>query len=102
MTCGEGGEAVATAVVASAAAAAIDHVRDWGFGSSKNDWVSMAIPSDGSYGIKEGIIYSFPVICTEGNYEIVQALEMSEFSKGCLKESEIELLAERDAVEHLL
>ena len=87
---------------ASAASAAIDHVRDWVFGSAKNDWVSMAIPSDGSYGIKEGIIYSFPVICTEGNYEIVQALEMSEFSKGCLKESEIELLAERDAVEHLL
>ena len=87
---------------ASAASAAIDHVRDWTFGSADNDWISMAIPSDGSYGISEGIIYSFPVICTEGNYEIVQELEMNELSESCVKVSEAELLAERKAVEHLL
>ena len=87
---------------ASAASAAIDHVRDWTFGSADNDWVSMAIPSDGSYGISEGIIYSFPVVCSDGNYEIVQELEMNELSESCLKVSEAELLAERKAVEHLL
>jgi len=87
---------------ASAASAAIDHVRDWTFGSADNDWISMAIPSDGSYGISEGIIYSFPVICTEGNYEIVQELEINELSESYLKASEVELLAERKAVEHLL
>ena len=87
---------------ASAASAAIDHVRDWTFGSVDNDWISMAIPSDGSYGISEGIIYSFPVVCAERNYEIVQGLEMNELSESCLKASEAELLAERKAVEHLL
>ena len=87
---------------ASAASAAIDHVRDWTFGSADNDWVSMAIPSDGSYGISEGIIYSFPVTCTDGNYEIVRTLEMNEFSESCLKETEAELLLERKAIEHLL
>ena len=87
---------------ASAASAAIDHVRDWTFGSVDNDWISMAIPSDGSYGISEGIIYSFPVVCAERNYEIVQGLEMNELSESCLKASESELLAERKAVEHLL
>ena len=87
---------------ASAASAAIDNVRDWTFGSADNDWISMAIPSDGSYGVSEGIIYSFPVICTEENYEIVQELEMNEVSESFLKASEAELLAERKAVEHLL
>jgi len=87
---------------ASAASAAIDHIRDWTFGSADNDWVSMAIPSDGSYGISEGIIYSFPVTCSDGNYKIVQALEMNAFSKHCLKESEVELLTERKAIKHLL
>ena len=87
---------------ASAASAAIDHIRDWTFGSSNNDWVSMAIPSDGSYGINKGIIYSFPVICTKGSYEIVQELEINGFSEICLKASEAELLEERKAVEHLL
>ena len=62
----------------------------------------MAILSDGSYGISEGIIYSFPVTCTDGNYEIVRTLEMNEFSESCLKKSEAELLLERKAVEHLL
>mgnify|MGYP001398400009 CR=1 FL=1 len=87
---------------ASAASAAIDHVRDWAFGTVNKDWVSMAILSDGSYGISEGIIYSFPVICTDGNYEIVHGLEMNEFSEDCLRASEVELLEERKAVEHLL
>ena len=87
---------------ASAASAAIDHVRDWTFGSAENDWVSMAIPSDGSYGISEGIIYSFPTTCSDGNYKIVQSLEMNEFSTRSLKESELELIAERKAVEDLL
>ncbi|MCS5609208.1 MAG: malate dehydrogenase [Candidatus Poribacteria bacterium] len=87
---------------ASAASAAMDHVRDWVFGTADNNWISMAIPSDGSYGISEGIIYYFTVICTNGSYEIVQALEMNEFSEICLKASEAELLEERKAVEHLL
>jgi len=87
---------------ASAASAAIDQLRDWTFGSAENDWISMAIPSDGSYGISEGIIYSFPVICSEENYEIVQELEMNELSESYLKASEAELLIERKTVEHLL
>jgi|TARA_B100001750_G_C15485654_1_gene588128 malate dehydrogenase len=87
---------------ASAASAAIDHVRNWAFGSSNNDWISMAIPSDGSYGISEGIIYSFPVRCTDGDYEIMLGLEMNKYSEDCLKISEAELLEERKAVEHLL
>ena len=87
---------------ASAASAAIDQVKNWIFGSANNDWVSMAIPSDGSYGISEGVIYSFPVVCKDGTYEIVQGLEMNEFSEDCLRASEAELLAERKAIEHLL
>ena len=87
---------------ASAASAAIDQVKNWIFGSANNDWVSMAIPSDGSYGISEGVIYSFPVVCKDGTYEIVQGLEMNEFSEDCLGASEAELLGERKAIEHLL
>ena len=87
---------------ASAASAAIDHVKNWIFGSADSDWVSMAIPSDGSYGISEGIIYSFPVVCKDGVFEIVQGLEMNEFSEDCLRASEAELLEERKAIEHLL
>ena len=87
---------------ASAASAAIDQVKNWIFGSANNDWVSMAIPSDGSYGISEGVIYSFPVVCKDGTYEIVHGLEMNEFSEACLRASEAELLGERKAIEHLL
>jgi len=87
---------------ASAASAAIDQVKNWIFGSAGNDWVSMAIPSDGSYGISEGVMYSFPVVCKDGAYEIVHGLEMNEFSEACLKASEAELLEERKAIEHLL
>ncbi|MBA2779159.1 malate dehydrogenase [Billgrantia kenyensis] len=85
---------------ASAASSAIDHMRDWALGTDQV--VSMAIPSDGSYGIEEGIIYSYPVRCQNGDYEIVQGLEIDEFSRGRMKATEDELREERAAVEHLL
>ncbi|MCE8036734.1 MAG: malate dehydrogenase [Halomonadaceae bacterium] len=85
---------------ASAASSAIDHMRDWALGTDQV--VSMAIPSDGSYGIAEGIIYSYPVRCQNGDYEIVQGLEIDEFSRGKMKATEDELREERAAVEHLL
>ena len=87
---------------ASAASAAIDHMRDWALGTKTDDWVSMAIPSDGSYGISEGIIYSFPVMCQNGAYSIVQNLEIDEFSKKSMENTEKELLDEKVAIEHLL
>ncbi|AGM41562.1 malate dehydrogenase [Spiribacter salinus M19-40] len=87
---------------ASAASAAIDHMRDWTLGTPQGDWVSMAIPSDGSYGIAEGIIYSFPVRCANGQYQIVQGLDISDFSRERMSATEQELIEERDAVEHLL
>ena len=87
---------------ASAASAAIDHMRDWTLGTKENDWVSMAIPSDGSYGISKGIIYSFPVTCENGSYSIVQNLEIDNFSKESMKITEAELLEEKAAIEHLL
>lgn len=86
---------------ASAASAAIDHMRTWALGTAEGDWVSMAIPSDGSYGIKEGIIFSYPVTCKDGEYEIVQGLEIDEFSQARLDATEQELREERAAVEHL-
>ena len=87
---------------ASAASAAIDHMRDWELGSSEDDWVSMAIPSDGSYGISEGIIFSYPVICKDGKYSIAQDLDIDEYSLESIKASEQELLEEREAIKHLL
>ncbi len=87
---------------ASAASAAIDHMRDWTLGTAEGDWVSMAIPSDGSYGITEGIIYSFPVRCSGGRYEIVQDLSIDDFSRERMSATEQELVEERDAVQHLL
>jgi len=87
---------------ASAASAAIDHVRDWALGSAANDWVSMAVPSDGSYGVAEGIVYSFPVRCKDGRWEIVQGLDISAFSRERMKLTEAELLEERDGVKDLL
>ncbi|MGB5605544.1 MAG: malate dehydrogenase [Gammaproteobacteria bacterium] len=86
---------------ASAAAAALDHMRDWTHGSDA-EWCSMAIPSDGSYGISEGIIYSFPVICKNGDYSIVQNLEINAFSQEKMIASEQELREEREAIKHLL
>ena len=87
---------------ASAASAAIDHVRDWALGSADGDWVSMAVPSDGSYGIAEGIVYSFPVRCANGRYEIVQGLDISEFSRERMQATQAELLEERDGVRDLI
>jgi malate dehydrogenase len=87
---------------ASAASAAIDHMHDWALGSRKDDWVSMAIPADGSYDIGEGIVYSFPVRCRNGGYEIIQDLEISEFSRDRMRATEAELREERAAIEGLL
>lgn len=86
---------------ASAANAAVEHMRDWALGTQEGDWVSMAIPSDGSYGVAEGIIYSFPVTCKGGKYEIVQGLEISDFSREKMTATEQELMEERDGVKHL-
>jgi malate dehydrogenase len=87
---------------ASAASAAIDHVRNWVSGTPDGDWTSMAIPSDGSYGIKEGVIYSYPVTCRNGAYQIVQGLEISDFSRARMAASEQELREERAGVNDLL
>jgi len=87
---------------ASAASAAIDHMHDWALGSAQGDWVSMGIPADGSYGIAPGVIYSFPVRCTGGNYEIVQGLDINDFSRERMQATEKELREERAAIEDLL
>jgi len=87
---------------ASAASAAIDHMRDWALGTPSDDWVSMAIAADGSYGIEPGIIYSYPVRCSAGNYEIVQDLTISDFSRERMSATEVELREERAAIEELL
>jgi malate dehydrogenase len=94
-------EARGASSAASAASAAIDHVHDWVLGTPQGDWVSMAIPSDGSYGVPEGLISSFPVTCANGEYEIVQGLELSEFSRARIDASVNELAQERDAVRDL-
>ena len=87
---------------ASAASAAIDHIRDWFRGSPQGDSLSMGIPSDGSYGISEGVIYSYPVICRGGQYEIVQGLDIDAFSRARMDATHQELLEERDGVKDLL
>ena len=87
---------------ASAASAAIDHMHDWALGSPADDWVSMGIPADGSYGIEPGIVYSYPVRCKDGKYEIVQGLDVSEFSRERMAATEAELRGERAAIESLL
>jgi malate dehydrogenase len=87
---------------ASAANAAIAHMRTWALGTTDGDWVSMGVYSDGSYGIAEGLIYSFPCVCKDGDWEIVQGLEINEFSRGKMEATENELAEERDAVQHLL
>jgi malate dehydrogenase len=87
---------------ASAASAAIDHMRDWALGSADDDWVSMAIPADGSYGIEPGIVYSYPVRCRAGDYEIVQDLPIDDFSRERMDATEVELREERAAIEDLL
>ena len=87
---------------ASAASAAIDHVRDWLAGTPADDWVSMAVPSDGSYGIDEGLVYSYPVSCADGDYRIIQGLSIDEFSRSRMDLTEQELREERDGVKELL
>jgi len=93
-------EARGASSAASAASAAIDHIHDWVKGS--DGIVSMGIPADGSYGVEEGIMFSYPVICKNGNYEIVQDLEIDEFSRDRMKQTEDELRSEREAVAELL
>jgi malate dehydrogenase len=87
---------------ASAANAAIAHMRTWALGSAEGDWVSMGVYSDGSYGIAEGLIYSFPCTCANGDWQIVQGLEINAFSQSKMDATEQELKEERDAVGHLL
>ena len=87
---------------ASAAGAAIDHMRDWALGTPGDSWVSMAVPADGSYGIEPGIIYGYPCRCKNGEYEIVQGLDINEFSREKMTATEQELREERAAVETLL
>lgn len=87
---------------ASAANAAIDHIHDWALGSAQDNWVSMGIYCDGGYGISEGLIYSFPCICRNGDWQIVQDLVCNDFSRSRMTASEQELAEERDAVRHLL
>ncbi|MBV2120947.1 MAG: malate dehydrogenase [Candidatus Thiodiazotropha sp. (ex Ctena orbiculata)] len=95
-------EARGLSSAASAADAVVDHVHDWALGTRDDDWVSMAVHSDGSYGIDEGVVFSFPVKCQDGDYEIVQGLELDDFSNARLKASEKELLEERKIIEDLL
>ncbi len=95
-------EARGASSAASAASAAIDHMHDWALGTSGDDWVSMAIPADGSYGVEPGIVYSYPVRCSDGAYEIVQGLEIDDFSRERMDATETELREERAAIEELL
>jgi malate dehydrogenase len=87
---------------ASAASAAIDHVRDWLRGTAEGDWVSMAVPADGSYGVSEGVIYSYPVTCRNGEYQIVKGLEIDAFSRERMQATEQELREEREGVKELI
>lgn len=87
---------------ASAANAAIDHMRSWALGTDGDDWVSMGVYSDGSYGIEQGLIYSFPCRCSDGDWSIVQDVEIGDFSRGKMSATERELAEERDGVKHLL
>jgi malate dehydrogenase len=94
-------EARGASSAASAASAAIDHMRDWVSGTPSDDWVSMAVPSDGSYGVEEGLISGFPCTCSGGEYEIVQGLEIDDFSRARIDASVKELGEERKAVTEL-
>jgi len=87
---------------ASAANAAIDHVRDWVKGTRDGDWVTMGVPSDGSYGIPEGVIFGYPVTCRNGEYQVVKGIDISEFSRKRIDATLKELHEERDGVKHLL
>ncbi|MDR4517539.1 MAG: malate dehydrogenase [Nitrosomonas sp.] len=87
---------------ASAANAIINHMQDWIFGTRENDWTSMGILSDGSYGIPEGVIYSFPVTCQNGRYKIVQGLDLNDDDRKKMQKSYEELITEQNAIKHLL
>ncbi len=95
-------EARGLSSAASAANAAIDHVHDWVLGTRDGDWVSMGIPSDGSYGIPEGVLYGYPVTCKGGKFEIVKGIDISDFSRKRMDATLKELHEERDGVKHLL
>ncbi len=95
-------EARGLSSAASAANAAIDHIRDWVQGTPSGNWVSMGIPSDGSYGIPEGVMFGYPVTCANGKYEIVQGLQHADFAKVKIAATHKELMEERSAIEHLL
>ena len=95
-------EARGLSSAASAANAAIDHIRNWVYGTPEGEWVTMGVVSDGSYGIPEGIMYGFPVTCKNGDYHIVQGLEISEFSRKGMMATYTELLEEKTAIIHLL
>jgi malate dehydrogenase len=87
---------------ASAANAAMDHIRDWVHGTRAGDWVSMGIPSDGSYGIPEGVIYGYPVTCSGGKYKIVKGIQVSDFSRARMEATLAELHEERGSIVSLL
>jgi len=95
-------EARGLSSAASAANAAMDHIRNWVDGTPAGDWVSMGVPSDGSYGIPEGIIYGYPVTCAGGKYDIVKGIEVSDFSTAKMQATLKELQEERDGVKQLL
>jgi malate dehydrogenase len=95
-------EARGLSSAASAASAAIDHIRTWVNGTPEGDWVSMGIPSDGSYGIPEGVLYGYPVTCKNGQYEIVKGIEISDFSRARMQATLKELQEEREGVKQLL
>jgi len=95
-------EARGLSSAASAANAAISHVHDWMHGAHHNNWVTMSVPSDGSYGIQEGVLYGFPVTCKDGRFSIVQGLAISELGRKHMDDSHRELIEEREHVKHLL
>jgi malate dehydrogenase len=94
-------EARGSSSAASAANAAIGHVRSWALGTPEGDWVSMAVPSDGSYGVPEGLVSGFPCTCSGGEYQIVQGLDLDDFSRARIDTSVAELASERDTVSGL-
>jgi malate dehydrogenase len=95
-------EARGLSSAASAANAAMDHIRDWIAGTRPGNWVSMGVPSDGSYGIPEGVIYGYPVTCQGGKYKIVKGLQISDFSRGRMNATLKELQEERDGIGNLI
>lgn len=95
-------EARGLSSAASAANAAMDHMRNWVYGTPEGDWVSMGVPADGSYGIGEGVLYGYPCICRNGSYEIVKGLDVSDFSRARMQATLKELHEERDGIKHLL